>query len=100
MARRYAALRLIATCMTGAKSNMATSDLKTDTRFIQEAMHREIVREVGLRFEDLKKKAIEQLDRDKDQIIAGIALYVEKQVSYERMGETLVIRVKTEPIKV
>ena len=65
-----------------------------DTFLLRDAVRDAMDREVKSRYETLKNEFIEQLDRDKDQICAGILLTLEKHVTFKTMGQELVITIR------
>jgi hypothetical protein len=66
---------------------------------LSKAIQDELKGVVEERYEILKKELIEKLDKDKDQVIAGIVLNLEKSVTIDRFENKLVIEVKTESFK-
>jgi hypothetical protein len=51
---------------------------------------------VAERYEILKKDFLEQLEKDKAADLAGISLYIMKQVEINRMGENVIITLRTQ----
>lgn len=49
-------------------------------------------------YEVLKKEMVERLDRDKDTIVAGLVLHLQKMMRIETSGEKLVIELRTKPL--
>lgn len=66
---------------------------------IRKAIEEALKQRIQERYEEKKKELIEDLDREKDQMLAGIVLHLMKQVSFERMGDILRIEVGTNSIK-
>lgn len=60
--------------------------------FLQQAIEQEIKRVTEEEIEAAKKR----IDERKAQVIAGVVLYVQKQVTVERMGEQIIITAKTQ----
>lgn len=67
-----------------------TSDL------IRLAIDREIKRTIEIRYEELKTEFLKTLEQEKAQTLAGISLYIQKEISYKTMGQDLIITLKTE----
>ena len=65
-----------------------------DTDLIGNAIKQAVQRDTEQAYDDMKKKLIEDLDREKDTIVAGVVLNVMKLVNYETVGQNLVITVK------
>lgn len=63
------------------------------------AMHTELKSELGQRYEVMKKELIAKLDRDKDNIIAGLTLHVMQMVEFKEMQDRIVITLRTEKIQ-
>jgi hypothetical protein len=51
---------------------------------------------VAERYEILKKDFLKQLERDKATELAGISLYIMKQISIDTLGDTTTIVLRTE----
>jgi hypothetical protein len=70
----------------------------TDINLITNAIGAELRKEVEARYEILKKEMIERLDRDKDIIIAGLVLHLQKTMLIETHGERIVIELRTKSL--
>lgn len=66
---------------------------------LRDAMERSLKENLDAKFEELKKGWIEKIDKEKDQILAGIALNVMRMVKFDTFQDNIVLTVKTEPLK-
>lgn len=65
----------------------------TDTHILQRAILDAIEKDTAAVFDELKKELVEKLDWERNTIIAGVVLEVTRLVSYQTMGDNLVITV-------
>lgn len=65
-----------------------------DTTILADAIRKGVQKQVEDRWEDYKKDFLEKLERDKNQIVAGIVLDVMAHVRYETRGTELLITVR------
>ncbi len=65
-------------------------------QYVEDALRREVARS----YEVLRKKLLEDLDRDKDILISGIVLNVMKSTDVQMFGERITITVKTKQLTV
>lgn len=64
-------------------------------KIIHEAIDKAVRFEVSRRFDEQKKILLEDMERQKDEVVAGIVLTLMKSVDFQTMGQTLTIRVMT-----
>jgi hypothetical protein len=69
-------------------------------KIIHEAVIQAIKSEVSRRFDESKKKLMDDMDRQKDEIVASIVLNLIKHVEFTTMGNILTIQVMTDTLKV
>lgn len=67
---------------------------KNDKDYLVQFIQNGIEYEVKEKFEEIKKAFIEKLDKDKDQVCAGIALNVMGMVDISRSGQNVMITIK------
>lgn len=61
--------------------------------FIKIAIDKEVKVEAEKQFEIAKKQAIEQIDKYKHEVVAGVILHVQRHMMVERYGEELRITI-------
>lgn len=66
---------------------------------IRDAIKRQIEVYADEEFEAAKKTMVENLDRDKDKILAAITISIMSHVKFESLGSEIVIRVESEKLK-
>lgn len=79
-----------------AKNNMTAITTEVTSDLIRLAIDREIKRTIEIRYEELKTEFLKTLEQEKAQTLAGISLYIQKEISYKTMGQDLIITLKTE----
>ncbi len=67
-----------------------------DTDLLQRAIIAAVKRDTEVAFDQFRKELTEKLDRERDNIVAGVALNVMKHVQFETMNQNLVITVRKE----
>jgi hypothetical protein len=76
-----------------------STDLNLPTDAISKALLVALKEHLNGQFEVLKKKLVEDLDKEKDIIISGLALNLMKQVRYDMRQNELVITINTQTFK-
>lgn len=66
----------------------------SDGDLIEKAIKQGIEKEVSRAFDEHKKGLLEELDRDKDKIVAGIVLHVMGYVELHRSVHNVVVTIK------
>ena len=61
--------------------------------FIKAAIDKEVKAEAEKQFEIAKKQAIEKIDKYKDEVVAGVILHVQRQMTMETFGQELRITI-------
>lgn len=61
--------------------------------FIKAAIDKEVKAEAEKQFEIAKKHAIERIDKFKDEVVAGVILHVQRQMTLETHGQELRITI-------
>ena len=61
--------------------------------FIKAAIDREVKVKAEEEFEIAKKTAIEKIDKYKNEVVAGVILHVQRQMTMETMGQELRITI-------
>lgn len=62
---------------------------------IEDGIRKELYRKVEETFEQIKKDFMEKLDKDKAQIISGIALHVNKMLEFQTSSDRIIITLVT-----
>lgn len=63
---------------------------------IRGAVEQAIKYEVSRRFDERKKILIDEMDKQKEEVVAGVVVTMMKSVDFERFGNVLTIRVQTD----
>jgi len=71
-------------------------DKTVDSQIIIKAIDGEIKRLISERYDVLKKEFVEKLERDKATELAGLSLFLMKNVNLSSIGETITITLRTE----
>ena len=76
---------------------MITNNINSsEVRFIISAIEKEVADTINSEYESAKKNLIEKLDKEKAKSIAGISLHIMKMIDAQRVGDNIVITVRTE----
>lgn len=61
--------------------------------FIKAAIDKEVKAEAEKQFEIAKKQAMENIEKYKDEVVAGVILHVQRQMTMETYGQELRITI-------
>ena len=61
--------------------------------FIRVSIDKEVKVEAEKQFEIAKKQAIEKIDKYKDEVVAGVILHIQRQMTMETFGQELRITI-------
>lgn len=72
-----------------------TTTIKYDSlpEFIKSSIDKEVKAFAEKEFEIAKKQAIEKIDKYKDQVVAGVILHVQRQMTMDTCGQELRIAI-------
>lgn len=73
-----------------------TENLENIPGLIKNAIEHELKQMIESRYETMKNDFIEKIERDKAVTLAGISLYIMKQINMEQMGSNIHITLRTE----
>lgn len=78
---------------------MASSKLQVDIEdFFKETLKKELTKVFEVEFEKIKEEFLKSIDKQKDEILAGITLHFMRRMEMTRHGEILTIELRTKEV--